>query len=355
MRHGNRLLSLIALGVVAACGGSQDSATKDAAPRTVLVATLERAPGESLELSGAIRAERETPLAFRIGGQIEKRTVLAGERVKSGQVLMALDPRDVRQQIRAAEAELASATARAANAEAERARYERLLASDVASRQSFDAVATAAKAANEAKSAARANLAQARNAGAYAELAAPADGVLVEVTGEVGQVVAPGQAVAVIAHDGAREIEVFVPETRRASLAERGEARLFGGERTAGATLREVAGAADPVSRTSRARYRLDDAAADWPLGASASLRTDGAAREGGGTLMRVPIGAVLDAGGGPSLLVIRDGHVEPASVRLARVDEEYAYVETDLAEGTPVVALGVQLLTPGQAVATRP
>jgi RND family efflux transporter MFP subunit len=336
-----------------ACGRG-DVASVDAAPRAVEVARIEAAAGDAFGLTGAVHAERETPLAFRITGQIERREVTAGEHVSAGQVLMALDPRDVSQQIAAAEANLAAAKARAANAEAERGRAAKLIGEGAVSQQEYDSATTAATNAREAERAASAALEQARNAGAYANLVAPADGVLIEVTGEVGQVVAAGAPVAVLAHDGEREVEVFVPETQRATLAERGEVRLFGGDRVASATRREVSGAADPVTRTWRARYRLSADAADWPLGATATLRGV-ATGAGAAPLKRVPIGALLDGGDGASVWVIREQHVEPAPVRVARVDEEYAYVETELPEGTPIVALGARLLTPGQAVTPRP
>jgi multidrug efflux pump subunit AcrA (membrane-fusion protein) len=74
---------------------------------------------------------------------------------------------------------------------------------------------------------AAARLLQARHAREYAELKAPADGVLIDVTGEPGQVVAPGQTVATLAR-GTREIEVFLPDgvaapARGTALDERGQ------------------------------------------------------------------------------------------------------------------------------------
>jgi RND family efflux transporter MFP subunit len=242
--------------------------------------------------------------------------------------------------------------ARARNANAERARAEALIRDGAVSQQEYDAATTAATNAREAERAATAELEQARNAGAYANLVAPADGVLMEVSGEVGQVVAAGAPVAVLAHDGEREVEVFVPETRRGTLAQSGEAWLFGSDRTAVATLREVSGAADPVTRTWRARYRLPTRRR---TGRSARRRRCAVSPDGGAATKRVPIGAVLDAGDGATIFVVRERRAEPERVRVTRVDEEYAYIETELAEGTPVVALGARLLTPGQAVTPRP
>jgi hypothetical protein len=62
-----------------------------------------------------------------------------------------------------------------------------------------------------------------------------------------------------------------------------------------------------------------------------------------------------VDPGDGATVWTIRDGHAEPVPVRVTRVDEEHAWIETDLAPDTPIVALGARLLVPGQAVAPRP
>ncbi|MFN3432681.1 MAG: HlyD family efflux transporter periplasmic adaptor subunit, partial [Candidatus Sericytochromatia bacterium] len=63
------------------------------------------------------------------------------------------------------------------------------------------------------RDAAQARLSQVRNGRAYAQLRTPAAGIVTEVTGQAGQVVAAGQPVATLAQAGAREVEVFFPET----------------------------------------------------------------------------------------------------------------------------------------------
>ena len=64
---------------------------------------------------------------------------------------------------------------------------------------------------------------QVSNQAGYSELQADADGVVMEVPTEPGQVVAAGQTVVKLARDGAREAEVFLPEGSRATR-ERGAA-----------------------------------------------------------------------------------------------------------------------------------
>lgn len=211
---------------------------------------------------------------------------------------------------------------------------------------------TAALAAEQRLIAAEATLEQARNAILYADLVAPATGVILDVDGQVGQVVSPSQAVARLAEDGPREIEVQVPEARRVDLPTEATARLPNGAGPASArvTLREIAGSADPLSRTWRARYRLPELPSEPGLGTTVTLTFE-TARGASGPIARVPLGAILERGEGPLIWRIADGRVEPEPVELIGIVGEQAEIRTDLAPGTPVVALGAHLLLPGQAV----
>jgi RND family efflux transporter MFP subunit len=348
------------------CGPKNDESAAPAAESDresvpwVLSARVETAPNSVWTLTGTVRARHEIPLSFRIGGEIQARLVDAGARVEAGDVLFRLDPRDVTQQRLAAEATVASAQAEHENAERERDRLDDLLVKRLASEQDHDRAVTAARAAEQRLVAAEATLEQARNAILYADLVAPATGVILDVDGQVGQVVSPSQAVARLAEDGPREIEVQVPEARRVDLPTEASARLangagsakgpIGGSASARVTLREIAGSADPLSRTWRARYRLPELPSEPGLGTTVTLTFE-TARETSIPVARVPLGAILERGEGPLIWRIEDGRVEPEPVELIGIVGEHAEIRTDLAPGTPVVALGAHLLLPGQAV----
>jgi RND family efflux transporter MFP subunit len=344
------------------CGPSTDESAVPTAESDresvpwVLSARVEPAPNSVWTLTGTVRARHEIPLSFRIGGEIQARLVDAGVRVEAGDILFRLDPRDVTQQRLATEATVASARAEHENAERERDRLGDLLVKRLASEQDHDRAVTAARAAEQRLVAAEATLEQARNAILYADLVAPATGVILDVDGQVGQVVSPSQAVARLAEDGPREIEVQVPEARRVDLPTEATARLANGAgpangpASAQVTLREIAGSADPLSRTWRARYRLPELPSEPGLGTTVTLTFE-TARGVSGPIARVPLGAILERGEGPLIWRIAGGRVEPEPVELIGIVGELAEIRTDLAPGTPVVALGAHLLLPGQAV----
>lgn len=337
--------------IAAGCGQAEPTPGRAAVALPVKGATLQPAMLDTWTLSGTVQAHIQSPLAFRVGGQIIARHVNAGQPVRRGQPLLSLDEKDLQEQLASAQAQLNSARAEAANAAAERQRMEELAAQRLVSAQAADNARTLAEAAHQQAAAAEAQWQQARNAIAYATLVAPTDGVILELQAQPGQVVTPGQAVALLAQDGPREVEVFVPQERRHALPEQALVRLPGAATEVSARLQEISGAADPMTRTWRARYRLDDAAsAGADLGSVVRVRfaADSAAA---GTIYRVPLGALSERGEGARLWAIEDGKVRPHPVHVLGLDTEDAFVSTTLAPETPVVALGTHLLHDGQPV----
>lgn len=345
-------LALLGAGVLAACRHGAGSSA-DAPPPWVLTAPVEVSSSRVWTLTGTLHARHEIPLSFRIAGEIVSRQRDAGERVAAGERLFELDPRDVLQQRVSAEANVASARAAAVNAERERQRLADMVKRRLTSQQDYDRAATAARAAAESLTGAEAALRQAVNAVGYASLAAPASGILLEVTGQKGQVVGAGQAVATLAADGPREVEVDVPEDRSRDLPRTATAYPLGQGRPLAVSLREVAGAADAGTRTWRARYRLVDEVPDLALGTTFTLRFSDAGTAADG-VQRVPIAAVLERGQGATVWRLDGDRVQPEPVALLGIAGEYAEISSALEPGTRVVALGVNRLQPGQRVRVR-
>ncbi|MBV8342494.1 MAG: biotin/lipoyl-binding protein, partial [Gammaproteobacteria bacterium] len=77
--------------------------------RPVRTVTVERsAEGETVSLTGHIRAAVEVNLAFRLNGQMIERLVDVGDVVKAGQVVAKLDPQIQQNGLNTAQANLAS-------------------------------------------------------------------------------------------------------------------------------------------------------------------------------------------------------------------------------------------------------
>jgi RND family efflux transporter MFP subunit len=232
-----------------------------------------------------------------------------------------------------------------------------LVKSGAVSASIYDQIKAASDAAQADLAAAKAELAAAtaqeqvaRNEGGYSQLVADADGIVIETLAEPGQVVMAGQTVVKLAHSGPREAAVNLPETLRPALGSAAYATLYGNAMRVPVRLRQLAGAADPQTRTFEARYVLEGAAANAPLGATVTVHLSG---DGGADILQVPVASVLDRGKGSGIWLLNPStstvSFQPVQVR--QLGEELATIKGNLRRGQQVVALGVHLLHDGQRV----
>ena len=101
----------------------------------------------------------------------------------------------------------------------------------------------------------------------------------------------------------AREVRISLPETVRPAIGSWARASAMSQAVPSPAQLRQLAAAADPVTRTFEARYVLTGTAAAAPLGSTMTVQLPGAPDAG---RHRVPLGALRDAGGGWGVWVIQ-------------------------------------------------
>jgi RND family efflux transporter MFP subunit len=351
LRRLTAVAPLAAAALLTACSDNPvEQASEQSAPIVrVALAQSDSGPAAGNAYTGTVHARIESSLGFRVGGKIVERLVDNGVRVHAGQALFRIDASDLGLAAAAAAARVRAAEAEAARAAADEARLRGLVSAGAVSASAYDGAKAARDAASANLAAARASAANTANERGYATLFADADGVVTEVLAEPGQVVAAGTPVIRLARAGAREAVIAVPETAVSGLPRSGAAQVYGTGSRLPATLREVSGSADPVTRTFAARYVLAGSADQAPLGATVTLRV---LTEAAGAV-RVPLGAIVDQGRGPGLWIIgADARVRFRAAKLLRLTEEDAFVPADtLSPGTRIVALGGQLLHANEKV----
>src|SRR5258708_22512022 len=132
------LVGALALGLLAA-GCNQEAKTEPPQPRPVRTVTVEKGKvGDSVNLTGDIRAENEVNLAFRIGGRIIERKGGVGDKVEPDQVLAKLDPQDELNGVRSAQAALNAARGQAVEAQNNFDRQNHLMERGFTTRAIFD-------------------------------------------------------------------------------------------------------------------------------------------------------------------------------------------------------------------------
>jgi RND family efflux transporter MFP subunit len=301
--------------------------------------------------TGIVEARVQSDLGFRVGGKILERSVNTGQRVQKGQPLMRLDPEDLRLSAAAQQANVEAARAKYTQTKADEARFAALVKSGAVSRQEYDLAREALDTAKAQLDAAEAQARVSNNSSEYAVLTADSDGVIVRTLSEPGQVVAAGQTVIQLAHDGPREAVINLPEGVRPDLGTTASARLYGQDQIYQARLRELSDAADPASRTFEARYVLEGEAALAPLGSTVTI-TLVTGHNSGNKFVQVPVGAIYDRGSGPGVWIV-DGNskVKFRSVTIASIGQEEVILSHGLDPGEKVVALGAHLLHEGQVI----
>ncbi|KTT22190.1 efflux RND transporter periplasmic adaptor subunit [Pseudacidovorax intermedius] len=352
-RHGAALGLFALAAVLAGCSRppAQEEPVRAVKLLTVAATPLVSAP----EYAGEVRARVESRLGFRVGGKVLRRQAELGQRVRAGQVLAELDPRDLRLSVEAAQAQAAAARTQRDLAEADLARYRELRARNFISAAEMERREASFKSAQAQFDQARAQAGVQGNQAAYAVLAADAAGVVTGVDAEPGQVVAAGTPVVRVAVDGPRDVVFAVPEDRVALVRLGSTVSVRGWGADAGQPIegrvREVAASADPVTRTYTVKVAVD--AADAPaLGATVYARPS-ALSQAGTPVIKLPTSALRQEGQGSAVWVLDPASMTVRSqpVQIATADGNEAVIASGLAPGMQVVTAGVHVLAPGQKV----
>lgn len=348
--------AVLALVVVASllAGCRQESAEAD--PEHVRpVKTLVVGSGaetRSLRYAGAVRARVEAALGFRVPGKIVERRVDVGAKVEAGTVLARLDATDLELALKTAEANVGAARSRLKVAEDGQARARTLGTKGFVTTADLDRAGLDVAQAAAALEAALSARDQAANQMAYADLLADAPGIVTDVRADVGQVVAAGTPVVVLARDGEKEVAIAVPEQDVLRLVKGGEVNVrfwADADLALPGRVREIAGSADPASRTYAVRVTLP-ADERVRLGMTATVETQ--VPVAGGSVV-VPLTALAGEPGTTRVWVVdpASSTVQPRDVALGRVVGDGVRIVSGLAPGDRVVTAGVQFMVPGRKV----
>lgn len=353
-----RFATLLAvLSVLAACSRHETAPEPVRAVRTMVVTA--GTAGGSQEFAAEVRARTESRLGFRVAGKMISRPAQVGQQVKAGQVLAQLDAADLKLSQDAAQAGLRAAQSALDLAQAEFKRYKELRDQNFISSLELERRETTLQAQRAQLDQARANAGVQGNLAGYAALTSGTAGVVTAVDAEVGAVLSAGTPVLRLAHDGPRDAVFAVPEDGvaavRALLGRAGAIRVrtWGGSAAQPATampatVREVAAAADPATRTFL--VKADIGAAPVQLGQTMTVVIDLPPRE---AAAKLPLSAVMQQQGQTAVWLLDTAAmtVKVQPIVVAGADGNTVVVASGLSPGQTVVVAGVHALTPGQKV----
>lgn len=307
---------------------------------------------------GEVRGRYESQLAFQVAGKIAARYVNVGDTVRAGQVLLALDPKDVNQSVEATAAQLASARASYKLAADNAARYSSLYAQGAVSEAIRDQYATQLEAASAALRQAQSQANVSSNQLGYTQVVSDTDGVVTTLSGEVGQVVGAGAPIATVVRSGQREVQINVPEGAALKIGQKASISFWALPGvTASGYVREIASMADPVTRTYKVCVAVPDLPSTAKLGmtakvelaASADLPTN-TANDANATFL-IPAQALYQVNNKPQVWFVRDNKAQLADVKVNGYSGNQVLIEQGLSRGDKIITAGLAKLTPNQEV----
>ncbi|RBP83215.1 efflux RND transporter periplasmic adaptor subunit [Marinomonas rhizomae] len=151
-----------------------------------------------------LQASEETDIAFRVGGQLNTLNVVAGQKVKKGDLLASLDTTDFKLEV-----ELAEANQRLA--EAQFKRIQTMLKQNATTKSQYDSTKATLDQANNA-------LQSARNQLKYTKVYAPFNGVISNVDTENFQYVSAAQTLMHMQDIENLDVDFEVPESLVVSI-----------------------------------------------------------------------------------------------------------------------------------------
>jgi RND family efflux transporter MFP subunit len=303
--HLGRIAVLAAALAGAAChskiepGGVEKPAGIPLPPDAETLSASAETVSTRVDVVGTASSEKVVTLSARISANVQEVRVAAGDRVSAGQTLIALDDREIREQLAAADAQLKQA-------ETEFKRAQQLIEKGATTEQALTA-------AESAFDTARAQSERARVMLSYTEVKAPLSGIVTERQVDAGDLASPGQPLLTLFDPEHMRLEAPVPVRliEKLALGQRVEVALDYPARKVPGEVTEIVSEIDPLSRTRKVKVRLENAQDVLP-GAFGRLWVEGSPREA----VLVPASAVRRSGQLEMLMIVRDGRVMSRSVR---------------------------------------
>ena len=352
--YGRRPLAALAALAVSLCAllaacSKEEAKVEDVRPvRAAVLAQGEG--GASAEFSGEVRPRIESRLGFRVAGKITRREVDVGATVARGDVLMQLDPQDLKLAAAGAQASLRAAETNRDLAAADYKRYQELRAKNFVSQSVLDTKRAALRAAQAEADAAQAAFRGQSNQAGYASLVSDIDGVVTGIDAEVGQVVTAGTPVVRVARTDEMEVVIGIPEDRVGDLRKASSVTVRMWARPQAAIpgrVREVAPVADAATRTYTAKVAIPPSPG-VRLGMTAAVQI--ASKNGGGGL-RAPLSALHHQKGVTSVWIVENGAVRLVPVQVAGQAGNDVLLGEGVKAGQTIVTAGVNQLRSGQKV----
>ena len=312
-------------------------------PTPVEVATVRRGSlARTTTVAGVLSPIRTIGVNAQLGGALLSLRVEEGDLVREGQVLAEIDARELRAQLRSAEANLALAKSTAE-------RSERLFQDRVVTAAEYERDKAALESARASLDALRLRL-------NYALVRSPTNGVITAKRAEAGDVVSPQARLFTVADVSTLVVLIQVSELDITGLSVGQAADVtidaFGATHFQG-KIRRIFPAADSVTRMVPVEVALSGSAVrQLKPGYLARVTVQLGERPG---VLLTPVSSVVGSRDARAVFVIHDGKAERRQVRIGQSSAEFVEVLEGLSDGDSVVVAGTEQLRDGSDIRIVP
>jgi RND family efflux transporter MFP subunit len=351
-----RLLSALLVGatwVSAGCAGGDAGAAKaETAPAPVQVGAENVVTVESGSIatgpiiSGELRARREATVRAELGGSLLQVNVEEGQAVRRGAIVARIDPATLDDSRRSAESGVRAAEHQLMVARREAERTGQLVSAGALAARDLEVAENNVAAAEAQLADASARLMSAQKLLGDAIVRAPIDGIVADRAVNTGDVVTPGTPLITVIDPSSMRLEASVPSEQLGQL-QVGLPVLFtvrGYEQSFEGRIERISPAADPTTRQVPIFVSVPNTGGRLVAG----LYAEGRVMVESATGLVVDADAVNTAAPQPWVLRVRDGRTEHVDVVLGVRDPRTERVQITAG----VAAADVLLRGPAQSIA---
>ncbi len=357
-RHRRLAAAALAASLVAACSGGQAPHVPSPVPVTVTQAAVRDMP-VLVSAPGSVETINSVAVTSQVDGQLLESFVRDGADVAQGQLLFRIDPRPAQAALQQAQAALAKDQATLTQARSQVERYKDVAAKGYLSADQMEQYRTNLGVALGAVKVDEANVAAAKLTLGYTDIRAPIAGRIGRILIQPGNVVKANDTTPLVTINQIEPVYVnfalpsaqlgrMLAAQKAAPLAVR--ANVIGLDQPVEGRVAFIDNAVDTSTGTIRLRGEFaNEEHVLWPgqlVGVSLTLGHDTNA-------VVLPDAAVQNGPNGTYVFVVKpDRSAEQRTVKVARVVEGQAVIESGLAAGETVVLDGQSRVQDGSPLA---
>jgi RND family efflux transporter MFP subunit len=309
--------------------------------------------GQRIPVSGSVRPVVQAMVRAKVPGEVSRVLVREGERVAAGDILVALDTRDLQAQLDSALGSVAEARARLDLARKNEENNRQLLAKGFISQNAFDSVSNAVSVTSANVRTAEGQAAIARKALGDATIRAPFTGIIAKRAVNLGEKVSIDTPIAQIVDLSHMELEALVPvaEIPAVSVGQEIAFRVDGfGNREFKGKVERINPSADAGSRAISVFVAIanGDGALKGGMFANGLLA---AASKGG--VNALPNIAVQEEGGQNFVFIVNQGKVDrrPITIGVRNIEQGMVEIRDGIDRNVEVVAVKADGIKTGSKV----